>query len=366
MNSPQIHTQNAIERIVRKDWGQILAILVKHIGDIQLAEDCLQDAMESALNHWHRSGVPRVPMAWLLQTARRKAIDRIRRTKNFESKQAEYALLIEQENNHDYEMTREAIPDERLRMIFTCCHPAIEEKARVALTLRTLGGLTTSEIALAFLDQEKAMAQRLVRAKRKIRDAGIGYEIPDREFWPDRLNSVLSVLYLIFNEGYRASSGDTPVRHDLCEEAIRLTRAISALIPQEPEITGLLALMLLHHSRSCARHDQGKLVIMQDQDRSRWSADLITEGKRLVVEALELGKPGPYQIQAAISAVHADANKHSETDWHQIALLYGQLYTMTPSHVVRLNQAVAVSYAQGVDAAIGLLGDENLVDTLAN
>lgn len=362
MTSPPIHTKQAIERIVREDWGRILAVLVKQLRDFQLAEDSLQDTVEAALQHWPERGIPKVPIAWLLQTARRKAIDRIRRLKNLERKQPEYALLMEQEETAD--MIDEAIPDERLRMIFTCCHPALDEKSRVALTLRTLGGLTTDEIAASFLDKEKAMAQRLVRAKRKIKDAGIAYEIPEPEFWDDRLSSVLSVLYLIFNEGYSASTGENLIRFDLCEEAIRLTRAISGLLPDEPEIMGLLALMLLHHSRSQTRFENGEFIPLEKQNRNAWSQELITEGTTLVKQALTTKLVGPYQIQAAISAVHSEAKSHTETDWQQIVLLYEELFRLQSSPIIRLNQAMAISDANSVSQALQWITMHKLSDTL--
>lgn len=363
MTSPPIHTKQAIEHIVREDWGQILAILVKQLRDFQLAEDSLQDAVEAALKHWPERGIPENPKAWLLQTARRKAIDRIRRHRNFESKQPEYALLMEQERQ-DFEMNDEAIPDERLRMIFTCCHPALDEKSRVALTLRTLGGLTTDEIAASFLDKEKAMAQRLVRAKRKIRDAGIAYQIPESEFWSDRLNSVLSVLYLIFNEGYSPSAGDRLIRFDLCEEAIRLTRAIANLLPDEAEIMGLLALMLLHHARSKTRFENNCLIPLEQQNRSQWSQTAIEEGTTLVKQALKANALGPYQLQAAISAVHSEAESYAKTDWHQIVLLYEELHHLQPSPIIRLNQAMAISYAGSVADALEWINTRDISETL--
>ncbi|MFK5977691.1 MAG: RNA polymerase sigma factor [Rhizobiaceae bacterium] len=363
MTSPPIHTKQAIEHIVREDWGRILAVLVKHLRDFQLAEDSLQDAVEAALQHWPERGIPKIPIAWLLQTARRKAIDRIRRHKNFERKQPEYALLMEHEETADTDMIDEAIPDERLRMIFTCCHPALDEKSRVALTLRTLGGLTTDEIAASFLDKEKTMAQRLVRAKRKIKDAAIAYEIPEPEFWDDRLSSVLSVLYLIFNEGYSASTGEDLIRFDLCEEAIRLTRAIGGLLPDEPEIMGLLALMLLHHSRSKTRYEN-EFIPLKKQNRKAWSQELIIEGTTLVKQALTSNALGPYQLQAAISAVHSEAESHGETDWRQIVLLYEELFRLQSSPIIRLNQAMAISYANSVSEALQWITMHNLAEAL--
>ncbi len=354
----------AIEAAVREEWGRLLSALIAHLGDFQLAEDCLQDALESALVHWQRNGLPQNRRAWLLQTARRKAIDRIRRDINFRKKQAEYGQLIELDNA-EQDGDPNSIPDERLRLIFTCCHPAIDEKIRVALTLHTMGGLTTREIARAFLVSEDAMAQRLARAKRKIKKALIPYEVPDDDAWPERLESVLQVLYFIFNEGYAATAGDVQVRTDLCDEAIHLTRVVQALRPEEPEIAGLLALMLLHDSRRSARSDgDGPIILLDRQDRSMWDHDKIAEGIALIERTLAKGRPGPYQIQAAISAVHAEAGRFGDTDWRQIALLYDALYKLQPNPVVALNRLVAVSYADGPHGALPEL--ESLQDALQN
>ena len=350
--SPQTAAKT-IETIVRGEWGRLVSSLIRVVGDFQLAEDSLQDALVSALDHWQRNGVPNSPAGWLLQVARRKAIDRIRRSQNFERKQSEYALLLELENESSYDMEEHEIPDERLRLVFTCCHPALEEKSRVALTLKTMGGLQTSEIAKAFLDKEETMAQRLVRAKRKIKLAGIPYEVPEKEQWTERLNSVLGVLYLIFNEGYSASTGEMQIRVDLCDDAIRLTRAINKLKPEEPEIEGLLALMLLHDSRRTARTDaNGAIIPLEDQDRSRWDIQKIEEGINLTKQALGRGRSGPYQIQAAISAVHAEAPSYADTGWQEIVLLYDALYALQPNPVVLVNKAVAVSYAQTPNDAL--------------
>ncbi|MFI0846025.1 RNA polymerase sigma factor [Mesorhizobium sp. IMUNJ 23232] len=345
----------AIEKIAREEWGRLLSYLIRGLRDFQLAEDCLQDALASAMVHWQRNGLPASPAGWLIQTARRKAIDRIRRDANFKAKQTEYAILLELDAERP-ESEPDAIPDERLRLIFTCCHPALDEKTRLALTLRTLGGLTTEEIARCFLDRKEAMAQRLVRAREKIKRAGIPYEVPDKTAWPERLQSVLGVVYLIFNEGYAASSGESQVRVDLCDEAIRLARVLLSLKPGEPEIEGLLALMLLNHSRRMARHADGEgLVPLEQQDRSRWDRHAIREGLSLVDTALRRGRPGPYQLQAAISAIHAEASSHSTTGWQEIILIYDRLYRMTPNPVVRLNQAVAVSFGEGPEAAMPML-----------
>ncbi len=353
MEPPPDTTGQAIDKIVRDQWGRLLSSLIGSLGDFQLAEDSLQDAFESALTHWSRNGPPRAPAAWLLQTARRKAIDRIRRHRNFEKKSAEYARLIDVEQDTAEAIDNGAIPDERLQLIFTCCHPALDEKSRIALTLRTLGGLTTGEIARAFLDTEEAMAQRLVRAKHKIKTAAIPYVVPDTDAWPERLGSVLGVLYLIFNEGYAATSGDTQIRRSLCDEAIRLTRMLLHLRPSEPETMGLLALMLLHDSRRDARADaDGRLIPLEQQDRALWLTAQILEGVTLVEQALPRGRLGPYQLQAAISAVHAEAPSIGKTNWHEIVVLYDLLDQLSPNPVVRLNRAVAVSYATSAEAAL--------------
>ena len=316
----------AIAEIVREHWGRLLSSLIGTLRDFQLAEDSLQDACESALVHWTRSGLPRSPAGWLLQTARRKAIDRIRRARNFERKSADYALLIEMEQQTPDEFDESAIPDERLRLFFTCCHPALEEKTRIALTLRTLGGLTTREIARAFLDSEEAMAQRLVRAKQKIAKAGIPYLVPDAEALPQRLASVLGTLYLIFNEGYAATSGDTQIRRNLCDEAIRMTRVVHVLKPGEPEVMGLLALMLLHDSRRLARaNTEGHVISLEEQDRSQWLQPQIREGVALIEQALQLAAPrslsitGCHQRHTRRSCVHRDD------------ALAGDLYSVWPS-----------------------------------
>lgn len=354
--TPPSRPEHAIEQIVREEWGRLLAALIAILRDFQLAEDSLQDALESAMNHWQRNGTPRSPRGWLLQTARRKAIDRLRRDANFKSKQAEYTVLLELDADAAANEEAPDIPDERLRLIFTCCHPALDEKTKVALTLRTLGGLTTREIARAFLDREDAMAQRLVRAKQKIKRAGIPYAVPDADAWPARLQTVLGVIYLVFNEGYAAMAGETQIRADLCEEAIHLARVLLSLKPDEAEIQGLLALMLLHHARRDARTDAGnRMVPLEEQDRHRWHRPMIREGVGLVETALSQGAPGPYQLQAAISAVHAEARGHAQTDWAEIVMLYEELYRLQPNPVVRLNQAVALSFAEGPTAGLSTL-----------
>ncbi len=351
----------AVEKIVREEWGQVLATLVAYVRDFSLAEDMLQDACVSALEHWSKDGVPKSPRAWLLQTARRKAIDRFRRQANFETKRAELEILtnLEQQIRPVEEDTvAETIPDDRLRLIFTCCHPALEEHARVALTLRTLGGLTTPEIERAFMIPEITMAQRLVRAKRKIKVAKIPYIVPSPHLWPERIESVLTVIYLIFNEGYATSSGNQPTRADLCHEAIRLGNILVSLVPQEPEIAGLLALMLLHDSRRPARTNRdGNMVTLEHQDRKLWKQDHIDKGVDLLQRALLMSRPGPFQIQAAISAAHAQANSYQETDWHEITLLYEKLYELQPSPVIKLNAAVALSFAYGAQAGLTAMAE---------
>lgn len=346
---------HAIEALMRRDGGRLLSNLVGSIRDFQLAEDSLQDAMESALVHWTRNGPPRSPPAWIMQAARRKAIDRLRRSANFRAKSDEIAHLIEMENQSTEDEAEEPIKDERLKLIFTCCHPAIEQKTRVALTLRSVCGLKTEEIADAFLDGHDAMAQRLVRARHKITAAGIPFEVPGPDGWTQRLESVLAVIYLIFNEGYASSGGDH-IRIDLCEEAIRLGRTLNDLKPKEPEIEGLLALMLLHHARHAARLDSdGAIVSLEDQDRSLWNRGEIAEGGSMVELALKRGRPGPYQLQAAIVAIHADSPSFEETDWEEIALLYGVLCRLSPNPVFELNRIVAISYDEGPEPALARL-----------
>jgi RNA polymerase sigma-70 factor (ECF subfamily) len=347
-----------VETVVREEWGYILATLVGHVRDLDLAEDVLQDAAVAALQHWPTSGVPQHPRAWLLQTARRKAIDRFRRDARFEAKRKELEALVALGERPGGDETEETVVDERLSLIFTCCHPALGEQARVALTLRTLGGLTTTEIARAFLVPETTMAQRLVRAKRKIKAANIPYHVPPPHLWPERLDSVLSVVYFIFNEGYRATSGDKLTRADLCDEAIRLGRILVALASREPEAVGVVALMLLHDARRNARTDaEGNLVTLENQDRSLWNREQIAEGDRLLREALAMKRPGPYQLQAAISAVHAVANSYAETGWVEIAALYRKLFELQPSAVVRLNEAVAISFAESAEAGLKVLAE---------
>lgn len=352
---------DVVDRVFREEQGRAVATLIRVLGDFDLAEEAVQDAFISALETWPERGVPGNPGAWITTTARNRAIDRLRRRRRLTEKTEELAreAIIEADLRAiDSGPSEESvvIGDDRLRLIFTCCHPALAMDARVGLTLRTLGGLTTPEIARAFLVAESTLAQRLVRAKRKIRDAGIPYRVPPAELLPERLEGVLHVLYLVFNEGYAASSGDSLVRRELSAEAIRLTRVVAQLLPEEPEAIGLLALMLLHDARREARvGETGELVLLEDQDRSRWDRAEIEEGTALVDRTLRLGRPGPYQIQAAVAALHAAAARPEDTDWPQIALLYGRLAELQPTPVVALNRAAAVAMAEGPDSGLALM-----------
>jgi RNA polymerase sigma-70 factor (ECF subfamily) len=350
---------DALDRVFRTESRPVLATLIRLLGDFDLAEDALQDAYTAAVETWPNSGVPASPGAWLTTTARRKAIDRLRHLRIVEAKRSELALsLCLDQEAHGAQDALEVspVPDDQLRLIFTCCHPALSREAQVALTLRTLGGLGTAEIARAFLVSEAAIAQRVARAKQKIARARIPYEIPDRESLAPRLDAVLSVLYLVFNEGYLATSHGRLVRGDLVANAIRLARGLSTLLADEPEPLALLALMLLHDSRREARvSDDGDLVLLDDQDRAKWNRPQIEEGIRLVEQALRMGRPGSYQIQAAIAALHAEAATAAETDWRQIVVLYEQLLRYERTPVIELNRAVAVSFAASPIEGLGLL-----------
>ena len=347
----------AMTRAFRDERGAVLATLIRRVGDFQLAEDAVQDAFADAVAAWPRDGVPANPGAWIMVAARRRAVDRLRRDRSLADRAERLAELIRLDREEGPPMNEDsAVADDQLRLIFTCCHPALDLHARVALTLRTLGGLTTGEIARGFLVSEPTMGKRIVRAKRKIADAHIPYRIPADEELPDRLNGVLRVVYLIFNEGYSATEGERLVRGELCSQAIRLGRLLCELMPDDAEVWGLLSLMLLHDARRSARIDaRGGYVTLDDQDRSLWDQSLIRQGLEALVRALRLRRPGQYQLQAAITALHIQASDAEATDWRQIADLYGTLAGLSPSPVVELNRATAVGFADGPEAGLELL-----------
>jgi RNA polymerase sigma-70 factor, ECF subfamily len=360
---PAMNAESAVDSVVAEaavvaafelEWGRVVAALIGTTGDWDLAEECAQDAFAKAATVWPREGVPRRPGAWLTTVARRRAIDRLRRTSRESVWLGEAAKLLAGEGDGGGE---DGIVDDRLRLIFTCCHPALSMEARVALTLRTLTGMSTAQIARAFLTSEPTMAKRLVRAKHKIRDAKIPYRVPSAGMLPERLSGVLAVIYLLFNEGYTAGTDADPARRGLCAEALRLVRALNDLLAGEPEVLGLLALLCFHDARRDARLDaDGELVRLEDQDRSRWDGDEIDEGAAALVGALRHGRPGAYQVQAAIAACHATAADASETDWARIARLYERLGRLAPSPVVELNRAVAIAAVDGAEAGLALLG----------
>jgi RNA polymerase sigma-70 factor (ECF subfamily) len=350
-----------IERVFREEYGRAVASLVRFCGDIDLAEEVVQDAFTVALRRWPSDGVPPSPAGWIITTARNRAIDRLRREGSRAERHAEAVRL---QNAGGLEVEEGAVEDDRLRLIFTCCHPALAPAAQVALTLRLVGGLTTGQIARAFLVPEPTMAQRLVRAKRKIRAARIPYRVPEGDELPARCRSVLAVVYLVFNEGYAASAGPRLLREDICAEAIRLGRVLLSLMPDDPEVMGLLALMLLVDARRAARVTAaGELVRLPDQDRSRWNRALVAEGEALVRRCLAIDRPGPYQIQAAINAVHSEAVDAASTDWRQIVQLYDRLLAVAPTPMAALNRAVAVAEVDGPAAGLALVDSLDLAHT---
>jgi RNA polymerase sigma-70 factor (ECF subfamily) len=342
-------TQGDIERVFREEYGRAVTVLVRVFGDIDVAEEAVQDAFTAAIRHWPATGMPPSPVGWIITTARNRAIDRLRRESSRGDRHRQAVLM----QASDEPLPEIPMNDDTLRLIFTCCHPALAAPAQVALTLRLLGGLTTAEIARAFLVPEATMSQRLVRAKGKIRDAHIPFRIPDERELPERLRGVLATVYLVFNEGYTASAGERLVREDLCAEAIRLGRLLAELLPKEPEVLGLLALMLLVDARRAARtSDDGEMVLLANQDRTRWDRALIAEGQTLLRVCLRLDQPGPYQLQAAIQAVHSDAPSTEATDWRQIVQLYDHLLAISPTPVAALHRAVALGEIEGPAAAL--------------
>jgi RNA polymerase sigma-70 factor (ECF subfamily) len=346
-----------VGRVFREEWGQVVATLIRVTGDWDLAEECAQEAFATALERWPQDGVPNKPGAWLTTTARHRAIDRLRREAVGAAKLREVAAMTDEVAPDHSGDPEDAVPDDLLRLMFTCCHPALALEARVALTLRTLAGLSTAEIARAFLVPEQTMQKRISRAKQKIKNAAIPYRVPPARLLPERTPAVLAVLYLLFNEGYTATAGADLVRRNLSAEAIRLTQVLAHLMPGEPEVSGMLALMLLHDAREAGRQVEGRLIPLEEQDRSRWDPEMIASGIELLESALRRREPGPYQIQAAIAACHATARTTQDTDWQQIAGLYAQLARFVPTPVVRLNQAVAIGMAEGPEAGL-LLVDE--------
>jgi RNA polymerase sigma-70 factor (ECF subfamily) len=360
--TPAAKARAAVEATFRREHGRIIAALIRLCGSFDRAEEAMQDAFAAALAHWTDDGIPDNPGAWITAAAHRKLIDLARRERTRREKRE---LLLDDDDASDSE-EEIGLPDDQLRLIFTCCHPALNREAQIALTLRTLGGLTTEEIARAFLLPEATLAQRLVRAKRKIQQAGIPYEVPPEHSLPERRASVQAVIYLIFNEGYLATSGDSLVRRELCAEAIRLARLLRELYPQDAETIGLLALMLLHDSRRHARVDaEGALITLEEQDRGLWDRQEIDEGLALVESALGLRTPGPYQIQAAIAALHAQASAPDQTDWQQIAALYAELAKLNPSPVVLLNRAVAIGMSEGPERGLQLIDSLGISGALA-